>query len=119
MKQWEQAFKSMAPSAGNPGMGQGNIPFAPGAMTGNFGGQQGGMSGLLQNIQQRQNGAQARQLGSAVVSGADPSSVPPPQPQMVWTPEVQAQIMQYLMSIYKQARPGDRMTTTGGMIQRG
>lgn len=122
MDKWGNALKAMAPSAGDPGMGVGNQPYAAGLMSGQVPGQihqipggSGGASDLYQRLQGLNNGSNARQQISQVVAGSDPSQVQPPPSSLQWTPEVQQQVMQYLMTILKQTRPGDKMTTTGGM----
>jgi hypothetical protein len=57
-----------APSAGRPGQGRGNVPFAPGVMSGNLG-------------QQTNQAPLARQVGGARVMNPQKGPPGPAQPQ--------------------------------------
>lgn len=119
MNKWGQALQSLAPSAPEPGYGRGNVPFAPGVMSGNPG-TPGSSSELFNNMQRIATGQQARQgmsQATAIPSGQPGSDQMPqmgPPTGIQWTPEVQGEIMNYLMNMLRNTGRNWRMTTTGG-----
>lgn len=122
MNQWSEALKSLAPKAGDPGRGTGNLPYAPGIVSGDPS-TPGSSSELFGGLDREMRGQQAR-TGMTQATAA-PSNTPqsmqspqaPPQ-QMQWTPQVQAQVMNYLMTMLRQTGRNWKMTTTGGVQQR-
>lgn len=116
---WRTAIKAMSPAPSQPGMGAGGIPGAKGLMQGSQ--NRMSLTDLIGNIgfgQQKDNARQ--QMSNAMMSpdGSMPPAQPANQMPMQWTPQVQQQVMQYLMGVFQQTKPGDRMTTTGGVIAR-
>ena len=115
MNQWSNALQSLAPAAGKPGTGSGNVPFAPGLMSGKF-------QGLTQNSQDlygKLAQSQPTQAPTQNVGGVQMPTAGPGQPgPMVWGPEQQAATLQYLMSLLQPNAPKMKMTTTGGFIPK-
>ena len=121
MNKWGQALQSMAPSAPDPGMGRGNVPFAPGILS-NSNATPGSSSELFNNLAGTIQGSRAREgMRTATAAhptqpGADQAPQMAPPQGLQWTPEVQGQIMQYLMNMLKDTGRNWRMTTTGGTM---
>ena len=111
MNQWKQAFDAMAPSApkaGNPGMGAGNVPFAPGMMSGKFPGQ---------NPSSRGGSATTTPLN--MPSGMPVQSPPAQEDPRMWNAQMSQQVLRYLMGLLDASSPKMKMTTTGGYQPEG
>lgn len=115
MNQWGNAIQAMSPQAGQPGQGAGNVPYAKGVMSGQY----GGIQDMFQKVGQTNGMQQARQGMVQFTSGADPSAIQMSPAQMQWTPEVQQHVMQYLMQLLQTTQPRDQVSTTGGFTRRG
>lgn len=100
-------------------MGSGSQPYAPGIMNGNYA-TSGSSSELFNNLAGTMQGQRARDgmRQATATHSSQPGSDQMPQPGqqsgLQWTPEVQGQIMDYLMNMLKTTGRNWRMTTTGG-----
>ena len=114
MNEWSNALKALAPPAGKPGNGMGNIPYAPGLMSG----KQPGASPEAQDMYSKLAQNQPHIPPTQNVGGVDmPTTGPSQQSGMIWTPQNQQHVLQYLMSLLKpQQEGGMKMTTTGGFM---
>ena len=90
--QIDQTFSPAAPRAGNPGSGAGNVPYAPGIISGNGGASQDAKA-LYANLHGQQ---QARDAGANVATAM--GNQPPQQPSPM-NPMMQAQLLDYLMNL--------------------
>jgi hypothetical protein len=122
MDTWSNALKSLAPAAPEPGNGRGNIPYAPGIMTGNTA-TPGSSSQLFAGLQGQNDlqNARAGMMQATATPSQQPGSSAAPQPgqqPIQWTPQVQQQIMAYLMNMLKDTGKDWKMTTTGGTAGR-
>jgi len=122
METWDQAFKALAPQAAQPGTGAGGRPYAPGIVNGEYGNP--GSHSLFNRLGQMagQNGArQAMQAATSQYSGTPGSDQPPampPQPSLQWTPQVQQEVLNYIMGLLSGGQ-SYQMTTTGGYNPNG
>ena len=120
MNQWDNALKALAPGPSTPGRGTGNQPFAPGMMNGDYAtpGSSSQLFSRLGQLQGQQGIRQSMQQATGAYSGTPGSDQPPqagPPMSMQWTPEVQQEVMNYLMNVLRSTSPGWKMTTTGGV----
>lgn len=128
VNKWANAMESLAPAAGQPGRGAGNIPYAPGVMSGKY----PGISGEAQRLYSNLDGIQKRdsavsQMGNMLAQGQSapqgeggsptPSSAPPP-PMPNSGMEQQQHVLQYIMSLLR-PNSGMTITTTGGFMDKG
>lgn len=89
--------------AGSPGMGSGNVPFAPGIMSGNLGG--AGQAPLARQM----SGPTVINIGGQAPSAQPPGQVPepaPPSPAAMAGPQM-AQFYAEFLQAYMQAMIAD------------
>lgn len=103
-KQIDQAFAGNSPRAGQPGPGAGNVPHAPGIMSGKY-------PGISPEAHQMYSGVQSQMPQPSPMGqpgmGTNPSTPPGAGPQQpAFNPMAQAQIIDYLMRIMTQRVQG-------------
>lgn len=106
-----------APNPATPGMGAGNIPFAPGMMSGRMPG--------MQHLPPESGGSRYSSGNTAQANTSFPSATPSPGQQGMmqqdprqWTAQMSQQVVQYLMKLLEPTTPNMKMTTTGGAMPK-
>jgi len=115
--QIDQAFGPNAPRAGNPGQGSGNIPYASGLMSGHH--PQDQARQLYGGLHQEQQTNQARAAMQQALGGGGGSGPQPQQQPAQMSPTMQAQLLEYLMSMMMQrAQSGQKspISSSGGIF---
>jgi hypothetical protein len=118
MNKWGEALHALSPRPPDPGMGRGNVPFAPGIMSGNAStpGSSSQLFAGLQGQNDLQNARAGMMQATATPSGQPGADGPPQRGQqpIQWTPDVQQQVMGYLMNMLRSTGRDWKLTTTGG-----